>query len=430
MKSNISKISKPSSIIMILLLAGLTGCDLIGGMVEFGCLFSSDSSHCYQSAAVQQSNPDLCEKIEGKGFSGGSNPPRDKCYLMIAQNTGDYEICSKIKGGPASYTKEECVTEIAGEKVDPKGCTYLSGTAKENCLSSLSDKITPDKVKSLDDEIESIKDILDDDPNNAAAKKKLSELTASKNQLIDLMGAANKQQYTKEKVDDIMVGINDEDVASEIRKEFIKYKSQNKDANFDQLMDKLAQIKEEKEFVKRLDDQANELVDNLKGSITDYADEKKQEAIDALKEKGWSWMKSQGGDQLYWHMKKLEDMRDKYDKYSAKYAELNEKMNKIKGVYDEVSAVYKKVDKFNRMVAEGKINEGQAKVLKGAVLLGRGLEYATGYIPVFGSTASKISKETFEATVKLATKRAERTNAINKCIDDPDNCDTDAISAY
>jgi len=28
-----------------------------------------------------------------------SNPPKDKCYLMVAENTGDLSACDKIKGG-------------------------------------------------------------------------------------------------------------------------------------------------------------------------------------------------------------------------------------------------------------------------------------------------------------------------------------------
>jgi hypothetical protein len=36
----------------------------------------------------------------------------------------------------------------------------------------------------------------------------------------------------------------------------------------------------------------------------------------------------------------------------------------------------------------------------------------------------------FDATVKFATKRAARTTAIDKCIEDPENCDPNGISPY
>jgi hypothetical protein len=64
------------------------------------------------------------------------------------------------------------------------------------------------------------------------------------------------------------------------------------------------------------------------------------------------------------------------------------------------------------------------------VYLGKGLEYATAYVPVFGSTISTVSKETFDATIKFATKRAQRTTSLDKCIEDPEHCDTDGITAY
>jgi hypothetical protein len=51
-------------------------------------------------------------------------------------------------------------------------------------------------------------------------------------------------------------------------------------------------------------------------------------------------------------------------------------------------------------------------------------------VPVFGSTVSKITDATFEATMKFAQKRAERATALDKCINDPEHCDTDSISGY
>jgi hypothetical protein len=64
------------------------------------------------------------------------------------------------------------------------------------------------------------------------------------------------------------------------------------------------------------------------------------------------------------------------------------------------------------------------------VLLQNGLTAVTEYVPVFGSTVSKITDATFEATMKFAQKRAERATALDKCINDPEHCDTDSISGY
>jgi|GEM_PF-681485 len=408
---------------VISLLLFLPGC--LGELMELSCLFIPDSAHCYQGAATQQGDAEKCEKIEAPAEfkSSGSNPPRDKCYLMIAQNTGDYSACSRIQGGAYSYTKEECVAGVAVSKVDPKGCDNLAGDARTRCKTQVGDKITPDMLGDLDSKIEDLK-------SSGKSSPELTDLTKQRN---DLLAAANSQTqstYTKTRVADIMDDVEDEDVASSIRKEYIDYKKTHQNENVDQLMTKLESIKKEQELVKRLDDQANELVDTLKGHVTGYADEKKQEIVDAAAEQGWKWVRDQGGDRLKWQLDQLEAAKEKYSKASERYGELQEKIEKYKKVYDEIKGVYDKVDKLNKQIATGEITEGQAKVLKGGVFLGKGLEYATGYVPVFGSTISKVSKETFDATIKLANERAKRTNALDKCFTDPANCDPDKITAY
>ena len=95
----------------------LSGC--LGDLIEFSCLFSDDEGHCYQAAAVQESEPEECEKVTSD-FTN-SNPPKDKCYLMIAENTGDPSICDDIVGGPASYTREGCIANVL-DKHGPESC--------------------------------------------------------------------------------------------------------------------------------------------------------------------------------------------------------------------------------------------------------------------------------------------------------------------
>jgi hypothetical protein len=435
-QSRNSRALKTAMIILIMLssLFIFTACDwnLLSAFLNMGCDTAPDSSHCFQGAAVQGSNPDLCEKIKvpEKFKDTGSNPPKDKCYLMIAENTGNYDVCKKIKGGLYSYTQEECFTDIAVQKEDPAGCKKMTGTAFEDCKSKVAPLMTADKLTDVNDQISTLKSTVGKDPDDAAAKQRLADLEKKKKDMLDVMSEANKADYLKKNREEIMGGVEDDDVKSEIQKEFIDAKKANPNMNVDQLVQKLQEIKEQKEFVKRLDDQANTLVDSLKGKISDYTDEKKQEAIDAVKEKGWDWMKANGGDNLKWGLSRLESLKEKYDKGSEQYEKINNQISKIKKTYDEVMGVYKKVDEFNKMVAEGKIDKGQAKVLKGAVLLGKGLEYATQYVPVFGSTVSTVSKETFEVVVKVAKKRAERSNSLQKCMDDPANCDPSSVTAY
>ena len=78
----------------------LTGC--LGAVMSFFCNAGVDSDHCYQTSAVQEGNDDICDKV-------GYTPPKDKCHLLIAENTGDASTCSKIEGGFMSYTEEECL---------------------------------------------------------------------------------------------------------------------------------------------------------------------------------------------------------------------------------------------------------------------------------------------------------------------------------
>jgi hypothetical protein len=85
-----------------------------------GALSGKNQDHCYQGIAVRTDNPDMCEFIQAEDFKQyGSKPPKDKCFLMIAENTGDKALCDKIRGGTYSYTKEGCLENIrTGKKTE------------------------------------------------------------------------------------------------------------------------------------------------------------------------------------------------------------------------------------------------------------------------------------------------------------------------
>lgn len=233
-----------------------------------------------------------------------------------------------------------------------------------------------------------------------------------------------------------MADIDDDDVKSLISQQYIAYRNEHPGENLNNLIKKLEEIKNQQEHAKNLDEQVNEIYDDMKESVTDFVSENLDDATGAsewteeMQEKGVGWFKENGGDRIKRGIEQMEWMKEKLDKASEQYEAISEQIEKLQKVYDEAHEVYKKIDDINKLVAEGKIDAGKARVLHGAVLLGKGLEYATGYVPVFGSTISKISKATFEATVQFATKRAERTTALDKCIEDPEHCDTEGISAY
>ncbi len=414
----------------------LTGCldDILG----FGCGFSSDSDHCYQSAAVQGSDTDECAKIKGEGFKG-SNPPRDKCYLQIAENTGDYSACDKIQGGLMSYTKEQCIMGAAVSHDDPAGCKKLKGADYASCKEQVGVSIGTDKLTEISEAVEAAKSEAGANPDDKEAQKKLADLIAKQNDLFEFASDGTKGQYFKDAREKIMEDVEDDDVKSAIAKTFTAYRSQNPNVSLNDQIKEMQKIKDQQDLIKSLDEQANTLMDQIKDGANDFASDTMDDLYgediekykEAMQEKGMKYLEEKmGAKNLKRGMEQLEWMQEKYDKASEQYEAISEKLEKLKKVYDEVKEVAGKIDEINKMVAEGKIDPGRAKVLHGAIYLGKGLEYATGYVPVFGSTISTISKETFDATVKFATKRAQRTTALDKCIEDPLNCDPNGISAY
>lgn len=109
---------KKSGIVFVFLVmfVFLPGC--LGGLMEVYCSFLSNNTHCYQKAAVMQNDPEVCKKVSQpeEWKKAGSNPPKDKCYLMIAENTSDKRVCENIVGGIGSYTKEECYRAVDAKK--------------------------------------------------------------------------------------------------------------------------------------------------------------------------------------------------------------------------------------------------------------------------------------------------------------------------
>ncbi len=131
----------------ILIIVLLSGC-LCSEGVDFGCTMMSgkDQDHCFQKAAVELSDPDMCDKIKAKTFTVYQGPaPRDKCYMLIAEKTGDPDPCFKIIGGKISYTRQECLYKAAQKSKDEKTCNKIQGShqsfvktySKETCLKAL-----------------------------------------------------------------------------------------------------------------------------------------------------------------------------------------------------------------------------------------------------------------------------------------------------
>lgn len=190
-KGAVKKASMAASVLILPFL--LTGC--VGTINEWACQFFDDPDHCYQNAAVQDGNPDACKNIKGEDFSdSGSNPPRDKCYLRIAENTGDLGVCDKIEGGAYSYTKEECILGTSVEHKNPSGCMMLSGADKESCVSQVSPSIKSGSVIDMDEQIDFLKKELKDNPDEGL-QKQLDDLQKRRNDYLAVMNEENKKEY-------------------------------------------------------------------------------------------------------------------------------------------------------------------------------------------------------------------------------------------
>lgn len=137
-------------VLCILPLLFLASCDwLIGSAESIGCNFVSGKTqdHCYQDAAVRKADPDLCANIKAEDFTELQGPaPRDKCYLRIAEKTGNADVCEDIVGGTISYSQQECMYLAAMQSGDISICNRIQGSKattfrgtfnKERCLEDI-----------------------------------------------------------------------------------------------------------------------------------------------------------------------------------------------------------------------------------------------------------------------------------------------------
>lgn len=403
------------------------------------CTYAPDTDHCSQFIAIQSWSAAKCASIKWTKFKWTwSNPPRDKCYLQVAINKWDFNICKNIKWWPMSYTEDECIKGVwqkildkAVSDDDVEWCKKLSKfptwyqSQYWECKSKLANI---EKMNSRDEKIDSLIEALKNNPKDKDLQKELQKLQNLKQTTYEMMSDTDRWNYFKEKREWIMSDIEDDDVKSAISKEFTAYRQW--ETNINKMLEKLEEVTEKQKTLKRLDEEANELTDNIKEQLEWLVNDKQDEIMEEMWDNAKKWIEENGWEKLKWTLKNYEWAMEKYEKWSKMYEDAMEKYNKLKSTYDEVMWIYNRVDEVNKMLAQWKIDEWKAKVLKWAVLLDKWLEYTLEYVPVFGSTMSKVSKETFDAVIKLAKKRAERSTALDKCFEDPANCDTDAISAY
>ena len=504
-------------VLSLFLLLTLSGC--FSGCVacEAGGIFAERGvDHCYQWLSVQTGDTTGCEKIPGTGFEG-QNPPKDKCYLLIAEKEKDPQPCANIVGGFNSYTQDECYQGVGAGGGSADDCDGLAAADEMNCRTGVARgqnsesnppscgegyawvagglgggscvKTVPATEKTEPEEptTETAPEItVPDVPPKTPAPEKdavpgrdfgpsrpawewavdgLADLTDEIDQGIAAAGEATanlvegvKDIFTENDKDktpsleqeqgtrlsELLSDVEDEEARSTIITTFIEQRSQRDAMTVKEQQELLNDIKEQYEFGQQMDEKANTIKANTVDQLTEKVDELVGEKMDEAKEGAWEWFK----DKTYGWVKGRSPENEKYveaaklaeERYNQaveKYNEALESYNKGKDyfdkaqkAYDEVKQVMDNVRRLQDKVSDGKLTPGQAQAIKGGVLLGKGLEYATKYIPVFGDTISEVTAGTFQATMKFAEKRGERTTKLNNCIEDPEHCDPNGISAY
>lgn len=134
-----------------------------GKIIYQACQMTGDQyqDQCYGWAAVQASRLEWCEEIGSNSFVGmAMNPPRDKCYLQIAKTAGSLAACDQIRGGLMSYSRADCLHEVAKKFFDPRACERLKDLEAVRCEMALLISISPDKIAELDTEIARTRDVI------------------------------------------------------------------------------------------------------------------------------------------------------------------------------------------------------------------------------------------------------------------------------
>lgn len=190
LKKTFSKKAGTVAVILFLPIL-LSGC--VGTLNEWACSFFDDPDHCFQNAAVQDADPDVCEKIKGGDFEN-SNPPKDKCYKMIAENTGDLSVCDEMEGGMYSYTKEECILSTSIKFENPSGCMSLTGADKEDCIAEVSKGLFPGGVIDMDEQIGFLEKELEG-KEDSELQEQLDDLKKRRGDYLEVMTEDRKKSY-------------------------------------------------------------------------------------------------------------------------------------------------------------------------------------------------------------------------------------------
>jgi hypothetical protein len=339
-------------------------------------------------------------------------------------------------------SKDDSKDEKDDDKSDEKDDTESKDDSKDEKDEKSDDSKDekPDTRSGLERAVDGLTDVTEKiDKLGESAENLRDELTEAVTSIFEEKPERPTPEEEKQtRLSELVADIDDQEARSAIIEAFTRERKRQDDLTIEQQRELLQEIREEYEFNQAMDDKANtlkaETYDKLTAKVDELVEEKKQGAWDWIKDKTYGWVKGRTPEK-YKDAAALAEERynkavEKYNGALESYNKGKDYFDKAKKAYDEMKQVMDNVRRLQNKVNEGRITEGQASAIKGGVLLGKGLEYTTKYIPVFGETISEVTAGTFQATMKFAEKRAERTTRLNACIDDPLNCDPNGISAY
>ena len=105
-----------------------------------------DPAHCYQFFAVQAGDISQCSLIQ-------RDPPKTKCFTMIAGNKNDAGICDQMPStsDPQAYLKIDCLWEVAIKNNNKAACQAMgSGKISRMVIGEMSRQTCLARLKSGD----------------------------------------------------------------------------------------------------------------------------------------------------------------------------------------------------------------------------------------------------------------------------------------
>lgn len=96
-----------------------------------------------------------------------------------------------------------------------------------------------------------------------------------------------------------------------------------------------------------------------------------------------------------------------------------DKLNKAKEVLGDVDEVRTSIKALEAKVKAGEIRGDHGRMLKGTVILGKGLKLVVDKVPVVGWAGAEVVDKTFGVVVKVGSDFAKTTSTWDCCTNDP-----------